>query len=395
MTRTKRILLHITVTIVLIALGIFGFRVLKASKPLLKKRRPPAALTAVRTIKIKTGPQSIIIRGEGIVGPLREINLASQVGGKVVYASPALVNGGEFRKGDNLLRIEPVDYQLAVTLAEAKVKDAESKLELARVETEAAREEWRLLHPGDPKGNKKPPPLVVREPQLAAAQARLKAERANLRKAYLDLERTEIRAPFDGRVSQENVDTGQYILSGQALATIYSIEAAEIVLPLEDEDLHWFHAPGFTKGDGPGSSAKVRVRIAGEELTWPGEVVRTEGKLDERTRMINVIVQVNNPYSTKPPLAVGLFVTVNIKGRTLPYVAIIPRPALREEEVVWVVDKDGLLHFQKVDIARIQGERILVRSGLKDGEMVVISSLKAVTNGMAVRNIMVTEGEDS
>jgi hypothetical protein len=114
-------------------------------------------------------------------------------------------------------------------------------------------------------------------------------------------------------------------------------------------------------------------------------VVRAEGKLDERTRMINVVIRVNKPYETKPPLAVGLFVTVDIEGRTLENAAKIPRAALRENNVVWVVDKNGQLTFRTVSVARLTPDAVLLEGGLKNGEMVVVSSLKAVTDGMKVR----------
>jgi len=391
MNKTKRRFLHVAITFVFIALGALGLRSLTASKPQLETRKPPAPIPMVRTIKVKTGPQSVHIIGEGTVRPLREINVVPQVGGKLVYVSPALVNGGEFSQGDTLLRIDPVDYQLAVTLAKAKVKDSESALKLAEEEAAAAQEEWRLLHAGNPKANRNPPPLVAKEPQLAAAQAKLEADRADLRRALLDLERTELKAPFDSRVSQENVDVGQYVSPGQALASLYSTEAAEIVVPLEDEDAFWFHVPGFTPGNSPGSSAKVLARLAGRERTWPGAVVRTEGKLDERTRMINVVVRVEKPYAKKPPLPVGLFVTVEIEGRTLPDGTVIPRSALHQDDVVWVVDNDDRLHFREVDVARVQGDDVMIEDGLKDGEMVVMTPLEAVTDGMSVRTVSVKE----
>ena len=387
MNKTKRRLLHVTITIVLVGLGALGLRALTASKPQLKKRRPTPPRPVVRTLEIKTGPQSVYILAEGTVRPLREINLVPQVGGKVVHVSSELVNGGEFRHGETLLRIDPVDYQLAVTLAKAKVKDAESHLKLAEEEAAAAQEEWRLLHGSSSKANKTPPPLVAKEPQLAAAQAKLEAERANLKKALLSLERTELTAPFDGRVSQEKVDIGQYVSPGQALATLYSTEAAEIMLPLEDEDLFWFHVPGFTPNNSRGSPAKVLARIAGRERTWPAAVVRTEGRLDERTRMINVVIRVEKPYAKKPPLPAGLFVTVEIEGHTLPNAAIVPRSALHQGDVVWVVDNDGRLHFRNVDVARVQGDEVMVQAGLKDGEMLVVTPLEAVTDGMAVRTV--------
>jgi len=385
MNKGRRKLFHFAIAIVVIAVGAIGMRALTASKPQLKKRKVQAPVPMVRTTEIQTGPQAIHIQGEGTVRPLREISLAPQVGGKVLYISPALVNGGQFSKGDVLVRIDPVDYELAVTLAKANGKDAESLLELAKEEAAAAQEEWRLLHAGGSEVDRKPPPLVAKEPQLAAAQAKLEAGRAGLDKALLSLERTELKAPFDGRVSQKNVDIGQYVSPGQTLATLYSIEAAEIILPLEDESAFWFSIPGFTTAKSRGSRAMVRARVAGQERTWSGEVVRTEGKLDERTRMINVVVRVEKPYSKRPPLAVGLFVTTDIEGRTLPNAAVIPRSALHEDNIVWVVNNDNRLHLREVDVARVQGDEAIVQAGLEDGERVVITPLKAVTDGMTVR----------
>ena len=388
MSKAVRRLIHVLITLILIALGAIGMGALKASKPKLAKQIPSTPLPVVRTIQIKTGPKPVIIRGEGTVKPLREITLVPQVSGKAISASPALVDGGDFKKNDILLRIDPIDYQLAVTLAEAKVKDSESRLELAKEEGAVAREEWRLLRSEDAAEGGEPPPLVAKEPQLAAARARLEADQADLRKALLNLKRTVLRAPFDGRVSQESVDVGQYVTTGQSVATLYSTEAAEIVLPLEDKDLYWFHVPGFTPGEGPGAAAEVRARIAGRDLTWEGEVVRVEGRLDERTRMVDVVVRVKKPYARKPPLAIGLFVTVYIEGRTLPDAAVIPRIGLRQGAVVWLVDQGGRLRFRKVQVAYTEGEDVMIESGLQDGELVVISTLKTVTDGMAVRNVV-------
>ena len=385
MTTNKRRLLQLVISVAFIVAGVLGLRALTASKPEMQKRRPPVSVPTVRAIHVTTAPHVVTIRGEGTVRPLREINLVPEVGGKVVHVSPSLVNGGEFSKGDTLLQIDPADYQVAVTLAEAKVKDAESEVELATAEAAAAQEEWRLLREETAEANQEPPPLVAKEPQLAAAEAKLEAARADLQKASLNLQRTTLKAPFEGRIGAESIDTGQYVSPGQALATLYSTEAAEIVLPMEDENLLWFDVPGFTSKDRPGSPAIVRARIAGLEQTWRGKVVRTEGKLDERTRMINVVVQVEKPYARKPPLAIGLFVSVDIQGRSLPEAALIPRSALHKGDMVWVVGEDGRLRFRRVDVARIHGDEVIVRSGLEDGEMLVITPLKAVTDGMAVR----------
>jgi RND family efflux transporter MFP subunit len=340
----------------------------------------------VRTTTIRLDSQPMIVEGEGTVRPLREIQLVPQVSGKIVYISPSLVDGGQFNKDDPLLRIDPVDYELAVTLAQAKVKNSESVLEIAAEEAAAAREEWRLLNQGG-EDSSPPPPLVAKEPQLAAARAQLAADQADLRKALLNLERTEIRAPFNGRVSSENVDIGQYVRTTETLATLFSTEAAEIIVPIEDNSLYWFHVPGFTPGEQPGAPVTVQARFAGREVAWQGRVVRAEGQLDERTRLVNVVVRVEEPYAAKPPLVTGLFVKVEIRGRTLENSAALPRPALRENDLVWVVDADGRLRFREVAVARLTADQVIVSDGLAAGEQVVTSGLRAVTDGMQVRPV--------
>ena len=138
MSKVKRRIIHFVVMLIVIGLGVAGFLALTASKPQLKRTKPPVPLPMVRVAKIQTGPKTITIQGEGTVRPLREIELVPQVSGKIVSVSPIMVDGGEFKKGDTLLRIDPLDYELAVTLARAKVKDSESRLRVAEEEAAAA-----------------------------------------------------------------------------------------------------------------------------------------------------------------------------------------------------------------------------------------------------------------
>ena len=376
--------MHIAATAGFISLGAAVFVILTANKPKLEKTKPPPPVPMVRAATVKIETVAIPIRGEGTVRPLREISLIPEVSGRLVRVSPNMVDGGDFARNEILLKIDPVDYELAVTLAAARVKDSESTLELAREEAAAAQEEWRLLNKDQPEG-KMPPPLVAKLPQLEAARAKLAADRADLQKARLNLKRTEIRAPFAGRVIEESVGIGQYVSAGQTLATLFATEVVEIVVPLEDESLYWFDVPGFTPGDGPGSPAAVKARIAGRDLTWTGRVDRAEGRLDAGTRLINVVIRVDDPYRRKPPLAVGLFVQVEISGRQLPDAAVIPRAALRQNDTGWVVDDNGVLTFRKVKVARQFPKVVYLTEGLKAGEKIVTSPIKTVTDGMRVR----------
>jgi RND family efflux transporter MFP subunit len=382
MAPTKRKWIQISLTLLVLTLGTIGMYALKESRSEAHHKNPPPPLPLVRVVDVAFAPRTVSVSGHGTVLPLREISLVPQAGGKVVEISPALVNGGAFKKGDVLLRIDPQDYKIAVTLAKARLKKAESQFVQTREESAAAREEWAQLH-----GNDAPPPLVAKEPQLAAAGAQLEASRAELTKAQLQLDRTRIKAPFEGRVAEKEVDIGQYVTSGQKLAVLYATQAAEIVVPLPNEDLAWIRVPGFTHGDGQGADAVVEVRMAGKTQQWPGRIVRSEGKLDQRTRLVNVVVRIENPYGTRPPLAVGLFAKVTIRGRELDQAALIPRAALRDNDQVWVVDPKGRLTFRTVEVARLGFDGAVIRNGLKADERIVVSPLKGVSDGMRVRAV--------
>jgi RND family efflux transporter MFP subunit len=382
MASTKRKWMQVSLTLLVLVIGTVGMYALKESRSEAHHKKPPPPLPLVRVVDVAFASRTVSVSGHGTVLPLREISLVPQVAGKAVEISPALVDGGAFKKEDVLLRIDPQDYKIAVTLAKARLKDAESQYAQAREESAAAREEWAQLN-----GNSAPPPLVAKEPQLAAASAQLEASQAELTKADLQLGRTRIKAPFDGRVAEKQVDIGQYVTTGQKLAVLYATQAAEIVVPLPTEDLAWFHVPGFTNGNGQGADAVVEARVAGETKQWPGRIVRSEGKLDQRTRMVNVVVRIENPYATRPPLAVGLFAKVTIQGRTLDQAALIPRAALRDNSRVWVVDPKGRLTFRTVEVSRLGFDGVMIRNGLKEGEQIVVSSLKGVSDGMRVRAV--------
>lgn len=388
MKKTNKRIIYFLIVIIILVAGVAGNKYLKASRPPIEKQSTPVAVALARTIAVEAKTLLVPIDGNGTVFPLKEIQLVPQVGGKVVYISQALVNGGEYKKDEVLLEIDPADYKIAVTLAEALLKDAESKFILVEQEASVARSDWKSLYPSEA-----PPPLVAKEPQLATARAKLDAQRAELEKAKLNLARTRLLAPFDGRISQKKVDIGQYVSPAQVLATLYSIETAEIVLPMETENLEWFHVPGFTEGRKKGADAIVSADIAGKRRTWNGTVARAEGKIDEQTRMVNIVIKVDNPFAKKPPLAPGLFVSVEIQGRPIENGVIIPRSAIHQENIVWVVGKDERLEFRPVEVALRSRAGIVIKSGLFDKELIVVSPIKEVTNGMKVRNVPAINGE--
>ena len=386
MKNKHRILIQIILVLALVSIGIFGCQRLKGLRKDLGQRDTTPSDPMARVMAVKAEDIRVPIEGYGTVTPEKQIKLVPQVSGKIVHVSPQLVDGGKFNKGDVLAVVDPADYEIAVTLAKARVQDSESRLLLQEQEASVARSDWKELYPQKPI-----PSLVAKEPQLKAAQANLEAVKAELERAKLNLSRTRLVVPFDGRVTEKNVDIGQYVTPGQTLAVLYSTQAAEIVIPLESKHLFWIDVPGFTTSNTKGSDVAVTAEIGGQETTWSGKISRAEGRMDERTRMINVVVMVEDPYDQYPPLAMGLFVKTIIKGKSVDNGIIIPRAAMHQDDIVWVVD-DGKLSFRPVEVALRMYDGIVIKKGLSDGEKVVVSAIKDVTNGMKVREVLINGG---
>jgi RND family efflux transporter MFP subunit len=366
-------------------------------------RKPPqraqqdvqAPLVEVEPLRVRDIP--MVIRGHGTVQPKVQVDIIPEVAGKVVFIHPELRVGGLIRRNERILQIDPRDYELAVRQADAAVADAGVRLETEQAEAEVARREWNELHPDTEPASS----LVLREPQIRRAKATLESAEAQLATAQLRLERTSLSLPFDALITSERVDLGQYVVTGQSLATAYGTDAVEIEVPLEDDELAWFDVFAqsiYANGDSnPGTStpAQVRARFAGAFHTWQGRVVRTTGQVDKMSRMVFVVVEVAEPFKVsegKPPLLPGVFAEVLIQGKTLRRAVAVPRDAVREGNQVWLV-QDGRLHIQPLDIVRADKDFAYVVSALDDGASVVVSSLDATVDGMEVRTQAEIESE--
>ncbi len=377
------------VPLLFIAAAVYGTLKMYESRPVVETGAMEKVIPVVRVVSVQSENIRLSIHSQGTVTARTVTELIPEIAGRIIYISPALVSGGFFKKGEVLLRIDPHDYELALTRAEAEVAQAELRLEQEKAEAVVAASEWEELG-----SNKKASPLVLREPQVAQAEAALKAGRATMEQAKRDLERTEITAPFDGRVSEENVDVGQYVSRGVALAQLYSTDIAEIRLPLPNEELAYVDIPlshHYDEKSGVlGPEVRIKARWAGKDYRWNGRIVRTEGKIDSNTRMLYAVAQVKDPYasrndSSRPPLAVGMFVEAEVLGRVLSGAVILPRDAIRGSNTVYVIDSDNKLYSRDVDIFKRERERVFVRSGLEDGERVCISPIEVVIDGMEVQ----------
>lgn len=391
MNRPIRIVAHAVLALAVLGAGVAGFYLLKSGREAPQRQQHEETLPIVRTVPVEIKDMDMTITADGTVSPVSETRIVPQVGGKVVRVSDELVDGGVFQKGELMLEVEPDDYEIALVLARAGLREAESSYQTALQESRAAISEWEKQHP-----DSEPPPLVARKPQLKAALANKEAREADLEKARLNLERTKIYAPFDCRVSQKQVDLGEYVSVGQSLATLYSTKAMEIVVPVESRDLAWFDIPGFTSKGDKGSPAKIFADVAGIKSTWQGEVIRAQGKIDEKTRMVNVVIKIPDPYETIPPLVPGQFAEAEIYGSTIRDAAVIPRAALREENTVWAVDPESdRLYIRNVEVAYTGPQGVVVREGLNPGESVGVSPVKGVTDGMKVKAVNTGPGDSS
>lgn len=373
--------LKLIIPIVVLVAGVAAAALIASARkaPPRVERAPQGPLVDVLPVRAENIP--VAVTGHGEVVPKVAVDVVPQVGGKVTSVSRSLVAGGFFKAGDTLLTIEPRDYELAVERAQAAVARATVSLQREEAEALVARQEWDELHP-----NEEPPSgLVVREPQIRQARAELEAAKADLAVAELNLERTRISVPFDGVVVSESVDVGQFVTVGARLARVYGTATVEVRVPLDSREIAWFDVP--RRNGGTGSEAEVRATFGGATHSWKGRVTRMEAEVDQNSRMVHVVVEVPRPYegsSDRPALLPGTFVDVTIFGRTLKDAIAVPRYAMHEGDRVWVFD-DGTMDIREVVVARADREQSLITSGLSDGDLLVVTPLDAVTEGMALR----------
>lgn len=372
---------HFVIAVLILAIGLGGAVFLIKSKKKPPKAERPYLAPLVTTQVAKTEDIQINVSGFGTVEPKTEVQIIPQVSGQVVKCHDDLVNGGFFKADQQLMTIDQRDYIAAVNNAEATVATAKLALDQEQEEATIAIQEWQQLNPG-----KEPTSvLVFRGPQIEKAKAQLKSAQANLETAKLNLDRTVISMPFNGRVKDESVDTGQYVTPGQSLGSVYGTDVMEIVIPLEDKDLAWFVVPNDKNQTG--STVDVKANFAGEDWHWEGKVVRTEGSIDPVSRMVKVVVEVQKPFDAlrdKPALVPGMFVEIEIKGKVLKDVVRLPRHIVHNYDQVWIA-ADNKLSIRKVNIARNDYEFSYIAKSIKDGETIVTSPMDAVTDGMAIR----------
>lgn len=379
-------MINIFLSLIVIVAGIAGAVYITKSTPKARKRPPTRTTPLVQAVAVAPGDYAVTVSAMGTVIPAREIILEARVAGEIVAMHPNFTVGGFLEKDSEVLRIDPQDYQLALTLAQARVKDAESKLKLLEAEAASAKEEWRQLYRDRNQVDNEPPPLVFKQPQLSAAKAKLTAENADVRKAQLDLSRTRIRAPFNAIVRTKHVDIGSQVSGQEKLAELVGTDEYWIQASIPVDRLDWMMIPR-QPGD-PGAKVRILHRN-GYEIT--GAVIRLLGDLGSEGRMARILVEVKDPLNFKkdikdqPALLIGEYVRIEIQGRELQNVFRIPRTALRDDSMIWVVNKDSNLDIRRVGTLWRDTKTVLLGEGLEPGDQLIVSDLPAPINGMPVQ----------
>jgi RND family efflux transporter MFP subunit len=371
--------------VLVLAAGALAAVALIASGPEVQRRAPEVVVPLVRVVVATPETIQHRIRTHGTVDPRTESELIPEVTGRVVWVSPALVSGGFFAHQDVLLRVDRADYEIALERARASLNRAESEHRRATRDLERSRglAERKYASAAE---------LDRAENIQHAAAATLREMRAALVQAERELARTELRAPYAGRVRQARVDVGQFVTRGASLATIYAVDYAEVRLPIPDEELAYLDGDLLSQSQDAEGGAEVilHARFAGRDRTWRGRIVRSEGEIDPKSRMVHVVARVEDPYGRESaaheaPLAVGLFVDAEILGTIAEQVFVLPRASLRSGGRVLVVDAESRLRFRPVEVMRAAGESVVVAAGLQPGDRVCISPLDAPVDGMRVR----------
>ena len=362
--------------------SLFGAAVLMATSPQVEPTNPTPVPPTVRVRDIEPEPIRLRVHSQGTVAPDTQSQLIPEVSGRVTWMSGALVNGGYFEKGQTLLRLDDKDYQSSLKRARAALTRDEARYEHALFEFERMQslEERRLASRSQ---------MESAQRDYRVAEATLEDSRANVDQASLNLERTQVKAPFTGLVRDESVDIGQLVGPGSPVATIYATDRLEVRLPIADRQLGFLNLPVGHRGELPADrqpAVALSAEYAGQLLEWTGTIVRTEAQIDTSSRMVNVVARIaGNSGETLP--AVGLFVNADIEGLLVDDLVVLPRNALRNGNRVLVVGDDNRLEFRDVEPLRLFQDDVLIRAGLTAGERVCISPMQTPIDGMLVNPV--------
>lgn len=370
MARKKQILIPIAI----LAAGIIALIGFSSMKKPPAEKEPVDNTPIVAVEKVSVAPMTLHVDSYGVVKPKYETTLVAQVSGEIVELDDVFVRGGLVKKDQLLARIDPNDYHAALIDAEANMASARAALEQELAQGKVAEREWKQIT------DTSPTELSLRKPQLAQELARVKAAQASILRAERNLQRTEIRAPYDAMIESRMVGLGSFVSTGSQIGKLLSTSVAEVRLPVADNQLQ------FLVNQGDKAQVNLNGIFAGQEVQWKAYISRSEGVIDEQSRMSYLVAEIHDPYRISSqneimPLRFGTYVKAEIIGEQIANATMIPRYLVINDTVA-ILDNESKLHYATIDIVRQQGANVIVSSGLLDGDNLIVSALDYPVDGM-------------
>ena len=381
-----RIVVNGIICLLILAATWYAINWINSTEPVAEKvNRTRKSSALVDTITVNYDTYSPGLSVLGTVRPAQQINLRPRVNGQVVELSPKFVPGGMIKKGDLLLKIDPADFENAVSISKSELEQANARMEIEEARQRLAKKELELLQGSIDGANRG---LVMREPQIASIKAEVSAASAAVERAQLNLDRTEIYSPFDAQVLTRSVNIGSQVGASNDLGQLVGLEEYWVMASVPIRSLRWVEFPDEDNEIG-GSKVTLRNTDAwGSLVTREGRVSRLIGALDQQTRLARVLIVVDDPLGREndaPPLILDSLLDTEIEGKPMENVVRLEREFVRDDEKVWV-RKDGKLEIRDVEIDFRDGKYVYISSGLDDGDEVVISTLATPAEGIGLKN---------
>jgi RND family efflux transporter MFP subunit len=351
-----------------------------------QRSKPVRQARLVEVVEVAPQVSRLTIEAWGTVVAAREVTLQSQVAGEVDSTSEAFEPGAQVAAGELLLQIDPADYKLAIRQRRADLTKAKAELALEEGKGKVAEQEFALLsrETGPSPEQRR---LMLREPQRETARAAVAAAEAALAAAELNLARTRVKAPFNALVMERQVNLGTRVSSGANLATLVDTDSFWVELAVPAASLRWIK---LSSGAEAGSRVRLyQERVWGEGRFREGRIMRMRGDLDQKGRMARLLVSVDDPLALAdadlPPLLLGAFVRAEIAGTELHDVLSLDRGWLRDDDSLWVMDRENKLAIRTPPVVYSGVNEVYVRDGLEDGDRIITSELAVAVKGMPLR----------
>ena len=380
---SKLKLTGITLAVLLGSVGIAAGLGAMKKPPEKKEEKESIPVVVVEDNSVET--ITLNVNSYGLVNPKYHTSLTAQVTGQVTEISEAFVKGGFVKEGDVLARIDPNDYEAALTEAEASLAQARAALELERAQKRVAESEWERIKESA-KNEFVPTELYLRKPQLAEKVARFRAAEAGVKRAKRNLERTYIKAPYDAIITARTVALGSVVNFGSPIGELSNTDYAEVRLPVADKELQFLMQGGID------ADVDLVTNFQGKLHQWQAKVVRSEGQVDNKSRMSYLVAEIKDPYgleSNNTPLRYGSYVNAAISGLSVEGVSRVKSHLVKDGKIA--VLEDGVLAYRAVEVLREEGRDFIVKGALANNEQIIASNIKRPKAGMKLSNAALSE----